>query len=140
MANYTDTLTIRIDHNCHKNAVYLRWLNPVAGWDSWMFSGDLDESLEETEAEHFRPAGGRVDSVLKKLADEGMTLRTSCSKDQARAISYLFTSPMVQMIASDGTATEVKVTGSAGTFITGAEKRQAITFSIVTGTRNSQTA
>lgn len=140
MAKYSETLTIRIDQDCRKNSVYLRWLNPLAGWDSWMFDGDLDESLEETEAEYFRPAGARVDSVLKKLAEEGLTLRTSCSKEQARAISYLFTSPMVQMIAADGTATEVKVTGSAGTFITGAEKRQAITFSIVTGTRNSQTA
>jgi hypothetical protein len=137
---YTETLTIQINQTCNKGAVYLRWLNPLTGWDGWMFSGDLDETLEETEAEHFRPAGARVDSVLKKLAEEGLTLRTSCSKDQARAISYLFTSPMVQMIAADGTATEVKVSGSVGTYITGAEKRQALTFSIVTGTRNSQTA
>lgn len=140
MATYTETLTIRIDHDCHKSAVYLRWLNPLSGWDSWMFSGDLDENLEETEAEYFRAAGARVDSVLKKLAEEGLTLRTSCSKDQARAISYLFTSPMVQMIDSAGTATEVKVTGTPGSYIVGAEKRQQFSFSIVTGTRNTQTA
>lgn len=137
---YTETLTIRIDQACRKNSVYLRWLNPITGWDSWMFDGDLDESLEETESEHYRPAGARVDSVLKKLADEGLTLRTSCSKDQARAISYLFTSPMVQMVDSAGTATEVKVSGSLGTFVSGAQKRQELTFSIVTRTRNSQTA
>lgn len=141
MAKYSKTLTIRIDQDCHKNAVYLRWLNPVAGWDGWLFSGDLDESLEETEATHFRPAGARVDSVLKKLAEEGLTLRTgNLSKDQARAISYLFTSPMVQMVGKDGTAQEVKVVGSPGAFIAGAEKnRQALTFDIVTGTRNTQT-
>lgn len=140
MAKYSETLTIRIDQDCRKNSVYLRWLNPLTGWDSWMFDGDLDENLEEVEAEHFRPAGARVDSVLKKLAEEGLTLRTACSKEQARAISYLFTSPMVQMVLADGTAQEVKVTGSPGTFITGAEKRQQFSFSIVTGTRNSQTA
>lgn len=140
MATYTETLTIRIDQDCRKGSVYLRWVNPYTGWDGWMFDGDLDENLEELEAEHFRPAGARVDSVLKKLAEEGLTLRTSCSKDQARAISYLFTSPMVQMVAPDGTTQEVKVTGSPGDFIKGAQKRQELSFSIVTGTRNSQTA
>lgn len=46
----TETKTINLDRStCGKNPVYLRWLNPIGGFDSWLFTADHDSSINVFE-------------------------------------------------------------------------------------------
>ena len=140
MAAYTATTTITLNHNCFAQAVFLRWLTPNAGWDGWLFNGDKDEDVSEGENTYYRPAGARVDTVLGKTVNDALTLRAGkLSQEQARAIKYIQSSPMVQLCNLDGSFQTVKVTSYRDKIIQGSEKKQAVILSIEVGTRNTQT-
>lgn len=42
----SETKTIRIDRSVCRNGVFLTWLNYLGGWDSWLFTGYQDFSIE----------------------------------------------------------------------------------------------
>lgn len=137
---YSETLLIPIQQTCPDNGVYLRWYNPLAGWDGWLFAGDKDEAVNVEEANYYQPAGARVDTVLSKAGKTSLTLRTgNLSIAQAKGISYIHTSPRVQRVYPDGATQEVKVVEGSFQVVNGAEKKQVVTLDIETGTRNTQT-
>ncbi|WP_026463658.1 hypothetical protein [Adhaeribacter aquaticus] len=139
MPQYTKTLTIQIQRHCPANGIFLRWLNPICGWDGWLFTGDTDEDAAEGESSYYLPVGARVETVLAKQVNDGLTVRAgNLTKDQARAIAFIQSSPRVQRVHPDGTVQDVKLTSYNDKIITGAEKRQTITLQIDLGKRNTQ--
>jgi len=140
MAAYSATTLIPLNQNCSPQAVFLRWISPNAAWDSWLFSGDKDEDVNEGENTHYRPTGARVDKVMAKTVNDAFTLRAGkLNQEQARAIKYIQSSPLVQLCRPDGSFQEVKVTSYSDKVIVGSDKKQKILLQIETGTRNTQT-
>lgn len=49
----TESLQVNVNQNCIKNPLYLRWLNQLGGWNSWLFHGNYFEKNQVSESEIF---------------------------------------------------------------------------------------
>ncbi|WP_026462584.1 hypothetical protein [Adhaeribacter aquaticus] len=143
MAKYSATTLIQIQHHCPSNGVFIRFLDPICGWNGWLFNqtgNEPDEHVNVEEATYFRTMHARIDTVLSKTAKTALTLRAgNLTKQQARAISFIHTSPRVQRIYPDGTVEDVKVIEGSFVVVNGAEGRQTIQLEVETAIRNTQT-
>jgi len=130
--DYSIKQRVDIRHNCPPFGVFLRWINPLNGFDAWLFSGRTTRVLDVGDAVTFQSYDERTEEILKKDAAPVITLRTAnFSRAQAIGLSTLFTSPIVKAyIGSDGNPVSVRIGNGSFTTIDELEKRQTLSFDI----------
>lgn len=95
--------TILIDESCHDNPEYFRWLNPMGGFDYWLFDRSQEFVDEVSNEKTFEPfiedledSNGRA-FVLSKDKQETFTITAEqLSKQQAIGLRYMLSSVRVQ--------------------------------------------
>lgn len=102
-------VTLPVEERCvPENPRLLRWINEQGGWDSWLFSGRMDHTLEVADREVFRQqVESNLDTATNYRVQHGT--RTEIMKfgvqgvpnADAAVISKLVVSPRVQYLDKD---------------------------------------
>lgn len=112
-AQTSELISVDISRGCNRpGAFYLRWLNPLGGWDNWLFQGlhDYSTAVGEKltlrrdiyESERIFAGGVTQDDVYRVAAVERRVVRSQfLTEQQMEAIRYIYTSPKVFHIYED---------------------------------------
>ena len=104
----TEVKTIKIDHSCSSNPVYLVWKNTLGGWDHWLFKKTQTKNIiTESTGQFTKPVYSlNTDTVNESLGSNvypSMVLGADgLTKNQKHAISELLYSPKVYIVNKDG--------------------------------------
>lgn len=101
----TEVKTVQLEVCIPDNPFFVRWFNPLGGWDSWLFGTRQVHAFDVDDLDTFQPninylqiANG-VQQVLGKEAFELVTVGyEGLIKSQVDGIKYLLTSPKVYYI------------------------------------------
>lgn len=99
----TEIKTFKLDTaTCGKNPVYLRWLNPIGGWEGWLFPADSDRGFDVSGKDvtrrdvyadwdsTFSRTGDTEDDYVRIDAAERLVIRSQfLSVDEKRAMRWL---------------------------------------------------
>lgn len=109
----TETKTITVDSECDTSNIQLQWLNYLGGFDTWVFTGDKEHTIEIGETNVFKKNifvswpksfGKFADTIEKETmrsSRKGMVVTSQyVTEAQLDAIKYIKTSPVVQIITS----------------------------------------
>lgn len=109
----SETLTFDIDCSCSNQALRLTWINNLGGFEYWDFTGETDHTIDitgsgETTQNTFpdwpKSWGETADTIRKQTfrdsAKREFIFSQHLTQDQADAIAYIKSSPLVQIINS----------------------------------------
>lgn len=109
----SEELTININSECTNQSIDLQWLNNLGGFDAWRFTAQSEHAIDITEATETKKNifpqwpksfGANADSIRKPVSRESMIKKFIVSQnldqDQADAIAYIKSSPLVQIVNS----------------------------------------
>lgn len=101
----TEIKTVDVEQCIPENPIYLTWLNPLGGWDYWLFGTRQQYTIQTKDLDTFQPvinylqiANGIQESLGKeaymkvKLGYEGLT------RAKVEGIRHILTSPKVYVI------------------------------------------
>ena len=95
-------ITVEIDEACYDSPVYLCWLNPLGGFDYWLFhtnqdSHDITESRGSFESyiEDLADVNGRAEELGKRVQEEMDLGANQITIQQADGLRHLLRSPKV---------------------------------------------
>lgn len=99
---YSEVITIEVGQTCENNPIYLRWLNPKGGFDSWLFSNAQDIKDKVDGEKKFEPYAEDIGEVgyrnltQSKDSQEEITLGfEGLTTSQAHGLRHLLASPQV---------------------------------------------
>lgn len=96
MAAKTETLRFVINRTCNNNAVYLRWRSPLGAIESFMFTGETEETPEIAEGNTYHDITKRHNKVIAKPGTLYLTLRAGLlTSAQYDLVATLMNSPEV---------------------------------------------
>lgn len=120
--NFSETKQFRIDCGCVNQEIRLTWLNNLAGFDYWAFTGkkDVIREIQEvmTTKKNILPTwpksyGADADTIkkqTKRVSNKAYTVRSQfLTADEADALSYIKSSILVQIINSQSDRRTVTV-------------------------------
>lgn len=147
----SETKTIEIDGVCVENPIQLCWINPLGGFDYWVFhtAQDISDNIsnERTFEQYIADIGtatGRKKTLSKEVRTEIQLGAEHLTVQQMEGLRHLFASPNVMMFDSyndDGSPKWVTVGVNTGTFIVQKtdENKMNVTFKIILPERYLQT-
>lgn len=110
---YSEEKTIQIDQNCASQQIYLTWKNMLGGYDHWLFTARKDYNIDIPEnlttAENIYPSwpssygehAQQITRQTKRRSQNSKVVRSQhCTREELDAISYIKTSPLVQIVYS----------------------------------------
>lgn len=124
----SESLFVTMNTACVNNPIYLRWLNPVGGFDGWLFANGQDvqdtiggEQTFEQYVEDIADQWAREQTLVKE-ATETITLGAAgLTKSQIRGMRHLLASPLVlrfmEYDSSSGVPVWQRVGVKPGTFL-----------------------
>jgi hypothetical protein len=146
--------TIKIDCGCSNQEIKLTWVNNLGGWEYWTFKAEKDYLTEvvntQTSEKNILPEwpqsyGSTADTLryeTMRTSRRNIVVRSQngLTEDEAFALSYIKSSPLVQMIDAAGRRT-VTVDTNSMQITTDNQKLREIEFTITeTGDIPAQTA
>lgn len=100
----SETKNVIINRTCQQNAIYLKWLNPIGGFDYFMFNWnnvESDTTSNELGFQKYIPdlsqALGRYDVLSVDNQSQIELGAENLSRSQREGLRYLLRSPKVQM-------------------------------------------
>ena len=106
----TEVITIDVREECNtREGIHLTWLNNLGGFDHWFFEAYHSRGIEFEEAERYKKNvfenwdtnfinGETVESFNRIEAYQNIRVRSQLlTKEQVQGISYVKTSPLVQI-------------------------------------------
>jgi len=147
----SETKTVVVDPVCVDNPVFLCWLNPLGGFDYWLFHTAQDISMivggEKTFEQYISDiaaATSRTEVLKKEARDEYLIGAEQLTVAQMEGIKYLFSSPKVMMFVeydTDGSPVWKGVRVNSGSFLVEKtdENKIDVTFKISLPERYLQT-
>lgn len=101
----SEVKTINIDNECHDNAIYLRWLNPLGGVDYWLFDyrnshsyNVSNEKVLTKDIKNMQLERGRQVVLSKRSSEEIELFAENLTFAQIEGLKYLMSSPTVEML------------------------------------------
>lgn len=98
----TEVKTIDFENCIPANPFFVRWLNPLGGWDSWLFGVRQVHAYDIDDTDTFEPVinylqiANGIEETLKKDAFENITVGyDGLTKARVDGIKYLLTSPKI---------------------------------------------
>lgn len=139
----SETKQFDIDCGCANQELRLTWLNNLGGFDYWTFNTEVDYAVDisatgETKKNIFpqwpKSYGETADTIRKQTFRESsqrwFVTTQHLTGDQADSISYIKTSPLVQIINSRKDRRTVIVDADSFTKYTDNQKLITISFNI----------
>ena len=136
--------SIEVNCDCNNQCIYITWLNYLGGFDYWGFTAETDYAIDitnsgETNKNIFpswpKSYGENADTIKKQTFRESsqrlFITSQDLTQDQADAISYIKTSPLVQIINSRTDRRTVIVDTDSFTKYTDNQKLITISFNII---------
>lgn len=112
-SDISDELTINISNECTQQSTDIQWINNLGGFDAWRFTGETGHTIDITGAgetkqnifpEWPKSYGEHADTIRKQTFRESANRKFIFSQfltqDQADALAYLKSSPLVQIVNS----------------------------------------
>ncbi len=109
----SETKTFDIECGCADQEIRLSWLNNLGGFDYWSFTAQTEHAIDITEAietkknifpEWPKSYGSFADSIRKQTSRTSMIKKflttQDLTTDEADAIAFIKSSPLVQIINS----------------------------------------
>lgn len=109
----SDELTININQECVQQEINLQWINNLCGFDPWAFTAQSEHAIDITEATETKKNifpnwpksyGDKADTIRKQVMRKSMIKKFIVSQhltqNQADAIAYIKSSPLVQIVNS----------------------------------------
>lgn len=123
----TEEKFVRYNNVCHDSPVYLAWLNPLGGFDHWLFESSQDVSDVVTDLKQFEQwvedigeANARKQAFNKDIQEEVLCVAENLTTQQAEGLRYLGRSVQVLKFTGyeiDGTTPKWQVVNvKTGTF------------------------
>ncbi len=108
----SETITVEQRTDCGPDSIYLQWLNPLGGWDNWLFTGEPDKAVEITakpeirrdiyQSDRYFQNGITQDDVYAVDAYTRRTVRSQFLSDsELEAVRYVLISPKVYHIYTE---------------------------------------
>jgi len=126
-AAISETKIIEVDPVCVDNAEYFRWLNPLGGFDYWLFhtAQDVtdktgDEKIFEPYVEDLAVASAREEVISKNTEEEMVLGAQNLTVSQVNGIRYMLRSIKVERymgLNSDNEHTWQTVRVNTGSFL-----------------------
>jgi hypothetical protein len=120
----SDTITIDVNSECNAyrtTNLYLTWLNYLGGYDYWLFTAQKKYSIDVTESKTQevniynrwpKSYGEFADSIVKQSSRKTKNIIKVTSqyltKDQADAIAWIVSSPLVQILTTTSGVTTAR--------------------------------
>lgn len=130
---------IEVDNECKANPIYLRWLNPLGGFDYWLFDKQQSVTLNVSDEITFNTViddmigvRNRMQVLSKRASEEIEVGAEMLTIDQINGIKYLLSSPKVEMY--NGTCTcwiEVRIDTENFLIYNTGEQKASINFVII---------
>lgn len=135
---YSERKLIYIETKCFNESLYLRWVNPLGGLDSWLFTSEKESSLTITDPVYMRSLNSRYDNTIQRPGLNRMMVRSgNLSKQRAEALKGLYTSPAAFIQDQQGNRTPVTVITDSFSIHNETESRYACEFEIQLQYENS---
>jgi hypothetical protein len=112
----TESIVIKLDNECKDNPIYLRWLNTLGGFDSFMFYFSNEKNIQTSslgvfqrpyrslsEKDYNYTRGKRLSNSLL-LGVDGLS-----QNDYEGIFPDLFASPAINIVDTSGNETPVKI-------------------------------
>lgn len=139
----TETKTFRIDCECTNQDVYLSWLNNLGGFDYWLFTAERGYARDITASNvtkknifpQWPKSYNETADTIKKQTFRDSNKREFIysqylTEDEADAIAYIKSSPLVQIVNSRQDRRTVIVDEDSFTVRTDNQKLITISFNI----------
>lgn len=140
----SETKTITVNQDCTTSNVQLQWLNYLGGFDSWVFTGDKEYTLNVGETNVFKknifPAwpnsyNAFADTIEKETmrnSRKGLVIKSQyVTEAQLDAIKYIKSSPLVQIITSRTDRRTVIVDADSFTYKQDRQDLYSISFNVL---------
>lgn len=137
----SETKQFDIDCGCADQEIRITWLNPLGGFDYWVFKAETGHAIDITSTtettknifpEWPKSYGETADTIRKQVSRESSNrlFLTSqyITEDQADALAYIKTSPLVQIINSRTDRRTIIVDSDSFTKYTDNQKLITISF------------
>lgn len=135
---YTEVKLFKVDRDCHANQIYLRWLNQIAGWEGFLFTGEKDYRLKTEEGQYIPSVDERSVRVLRKRGVNTVTIRHgNLTQNEAEAMKSLYLSKQVYIQDSAGTTTPCTLRDGSFGLYNESETRYVVEFELETGNENA---
>ncbi len=139
----SESKMVKIDCGCSNQEIKLTWVNNIGGWEYWTFKAEKDYLTEvvntQTSEKNILPEwpqsyGSTADTLryeTMRTSRRNIVVRSQngLTEDEAFALSYIKSSPLVQMIDAKGRRT-VTVDTNSMQITTDGQKLREIEFSI----------
>ena len=134
---YTEIKIVRIDRDCHKNLVWLRWANQIGGWEGFGFTGEKDYKLVAS-GQYAPSTDERSTRVLLKKGLNIVTVRAgNLNQDAAQAMQSLYLSRKIYIQQADGSKKSVTLRDGTYTLRSESETRFVVEIDLETGNVNA---
>lgn len=140
--DHTEGYLLTLNTECSNQEIYLSWLNYLGGFDYWLFNTETGKAIDvlstsETTKNIFpewpRSYDQFSDTIRKQVSREStnrLFLTTQyLTEDQADAVAYIKTSPLVQIVNSKSDRRTIIVDSDSFTKYTDNQKLITISFS-----------
>lgn len=138
----SETKTFDIDCGCADQDIFISWLNPLAGMEpAWKFTAETGKAIDITNTtettknifpEWPKSYGENADTIRKQVSREAsdrlFITSQYLTEQQADALAYIKTSPLVQIINSRTDRRTIIVDSDSFTKYTDNQKLITITF------------
>lgn len=140
----SETKQFKIDCGCANQEIRLSWLNNLGGFDYWDFTGETGHAVDimntgETKQNIFpqwpKSYGEHADTIRKQTfresANRKFVFSQFLTEDEAEAIAYIKSSPLVQIVNSRQDRRTVTVDTDSFTKFEDGDKTFQISFNIL---------
>ena len=109
----TEVKTLKYKNCIHENPFFVRWLNPLGGWDSWLFGTRQVYNLDTNDIDTFEPVlnylqtANGVQEVLRKEAFAMVTVGAEqLDLEDIQGLAYIVQSPKIYQISGQPTSND----------------------------------
>lgn len=140
----SETQQFKIECGCSNQEIRLSWLNYLGGFDYWAFRGETEHTVDitnsgETKANIFptwpKSYGEHADTIRKQTfresANKKFIFSQYLTQDEADAIAFIKSSPLVQIVNSRQDRRTVLVDTDSFTKYKDGDKTYSISFNIL---------
>lgn len=140
----SETKQFSIECGCANQEIRLMWLNNLGGFDQWKFTGQTEHTVDITDSgevkQNIFPDWGKsygefADTIKKQTfresANRKFVFSQFLTQDEADAISYIKSSPLVQIVNSRTDRRTVLVDTDSFTKYRDGDKTYTVQFNIL---------
>lgn len=140
----SETKQLTIECGCSNQEIRISWLNNLGGFDYWNFTGETEHAIDitnsgETKQNIFpnwpKSYGEHADTIRKQTfresANRKFVFSQFLTEDEANAIAYIKSSPLVQIVNSRQDRRTVIVDTDSFTKFKDGDKTYQISFNIL---------